>query len=252
MKKITFLSLLFIISFTVFCIIKLPAAVVLDIAKPYFPKDLKVGTVIGTVWQGQAMQVRYDKEQLNNVRWDIAGWSLFTASLNANVKFGDPRERNDISGHGHIEFGLFNHDLKLSKAIVRGTVERALEYVQLPLPATAKGRVILTLNTFTVGNPYCSTLNGDISSPDIDVKGLNGWFNIGALSGDLSCKSGAVAIKVDPDNKLGLEADATLSANYNFKVAGYVKPDASLPKDVHDAVKFLGIPDGSGRYPLNF
>ena len=68
----------------------------------------------------------------------------------------------------------------------------------------------------------------------------------------LSCKSGDIAILVDPDNTLGLEADATLKANFDFKVAGYVKPDASLPKDVHDAVKFLGRPDTQGRYPLNF
>jgi general secretion pathway protein N len=37
------------------------------------------------------MQVRYQDEQLNNVRWDIAGWQLFTGNLNANLKFGNPR-----------------------------------------------------------------------------------------------------------------------------------------------------------------
>ena len=96
------------------------------------------------------------------------------------------------------------------------------------------------------------SLQGEIASPNIDVQGLNGWFNIGPLGGNLSCKSGDIAILIDPDNTLGLEADATLKANFDFKVSGYVKPDATLPKDVHDAVKFLGRPDNQGRYPLNF
>ncbi|MCK8097738.1 type II secretion system protein N [Pseudoalteromonas sp. 1CM17D] len=252
MKKIIILSVVFFISFIVFCIMKLPAAIALDLAKPYLPKQLEVGQTVGSVWQGQMMQVRYQDEQLNNVRWDIAGWQLFTGNLNANLKFGNPRERSDISGYADVNYGLFNNVVKVTDGIIRSTVERAMQRIALPIPATAKGRVILELNEYTSGVPYCESLKGEIASPNIDVKGFNGWFNIGPLSGILSCKSGDIAILVDPDNTLGLEADATLKANFDFKVAGYVKPDASLPKDVHDAVKFLGRPDTQGRYPLNF
>ncbi|ALS31637.1 general secretion pathway protein N [Pseudoalteromonas translucida KMM 520] len=252
MKKIITLSIVFLLSFIVFCIIKLPAAVAIDLAKPYFPKQLEVGQSVGTIWQGQMMQVRYQGEQLNNVRWDVAGWALFTGKLNANVKFGDPRERSDISGYADVSFGLFNKQVKVTNGLVRSTVERAMQRIQLPLPVTAKGRVILELAEYTSGAPYCESLQGEIASPNIDVQGLNGWFNIGPLGGNLSCKSGDIAILIDPDNTLGLEADAILKANFDFKVSGYVKPDATLPKDVHDAVKFLGRPDNQGRYPLNF
>jgi general secretion pathway protein N len=252
MKKIIILSIVFLLSFIVFCIVKLPTVVALDLAKPYLPKELAIGQSAGTVWQGQMIQVRYQGEQLNNLRWDIAGWSLLSGKLTAKVRFGDPRERADISGYADISVGLFNHQVNIRNAVVRSTVERALQRLQLPLPVTAKGRVILELAEYSSGNPYCDMLKGEIASPDIDVQGLNGWFNIGPLAGNLSCKSGDVAIVVDPDNRLGLEADATLKANLDFKVLGYVKPDATLPKDVHDAVKFLGRPDSQGRYPLNF
>ena len=57
MKKIITLSIVFLLSFIVFCIIKLPAAVAIDLAKPYFPKQLEVGQSVGTIWQGQMMQV---------------------------------------------------------------------------------------------------------------------------------------------------------------------------------------------------
>ena len=150
MKKIITLSAVFLISFIVFCIIKLPASIALDIAKPYFPKQLEVGQTVGTVWQGQMMQVRFDGEQLNNVRWDIAGWKLFTGKLNANIKFGNPRERSDISGYADVSYGFFNKKVIVTDALVRSTVERAMQRVQLPLPVTAKGRVILELDEYSL------------------------------------------------------------------------------------------------------
>lgn len=252
MKKIITLTIVFLISFIVFSVIKLPAAVALNLAKPYLPKQLETGQVFGTLWQGQLMQLRFQGEQLNNIRWDISGWSLLSGKVNANLRIGDPRERNEISGYADINYSYTSEQLKITNALLRSTVERAMQRVDLPLPVTAKGRVILELDEYTSGKPYCQALQGEIASPNIDVQGLAGWFNIGELSGQLSCKSGDVAILIEPNNRLGLEADATLKANFDFKVAGYVKPELTLPKEVHDAVKFLGRPDNRGRYPLNF
>jgi len=67
MKKTITLSIVFLLSFIIFCIVKLPAVIALDLAKPYLPKQLEVGQTIGSVWQGQMMQLRYEGEQLNNV-----------------------------------------------------------------------------------------------------------------------------------------------------------------------------------------
>jgi len=66
-------------SFIVFSVIKLPAAVAVNLAKPYLPPQLEIGQTVGTLWQGQVMQLRFEGEQLNNVRWDISGWALFKA-----------------------------------------------------------------------------------------------------------------------------------------------------------------------------
>ncbi|MCQ8880137.1 type II secretion system protein N [Pseudoalteromonas shioyasakiensis] len=252
MKKTAFLIIVFIISFIVFAVIKTPAAVAINLASDYLPKDLKIGKASGSVWQGRIMQLHYQGEQINNLSWDISGWALFTGQLTGNLKFGNVRDTADISGRGDFNYGLFDQSISLSDATLRLSVERAMERLQLPLPVKAKGRVIVDLDEYQSGAPYCDVLNGEIASPNIDVQGLSGWFSIGPLSGRLSCKSGDVAVLVDPDNRLGLEADAVLKANLDFKVAGFIKPDATLPKEVHDAAKFLGRADRDGRYPLNF
>lgn len=252
MKKIIALPIVFLISFIMFFIIKLPAAIALDLAKPHLPKEIKIGQAIGTIWQGKIMQVAYKDEQLKNVRWDIAGWQLFTGKLTATVKVGNPRDRSTISGNADINYGLFNHVIKVTNARLRSSVERIMKQVQLPLPVTGKGYVVLDIDDYTSGIPYCESLKGDVSSANIDVQGLNGWFNVGSLDANISCKSGDIALQVDANNKLGLDADIRLKSNFGFSVSGYVKPDASLPKDVHDAVKFLGRADNQGRYRLNF
>lgn len=252
MKKIILLITVFVMCFLVFTLIKTPASVALDLAAPHLPKQLQLGKASGSLWDGRVMQVRFDGEQLNNVRWQLSGWSLFTGKLVGTVRLGDPRDKADISGRADFSYGLFNQSVTVKNTTLRLTVERAMERLKLPLPINAQGRVIVDLDEYSSGQPYCDSLAGEIASPNIDVQGMNGWFSIGPLSGRLSCKSGDIAVLVDPDNRLGLEADATLKANLDFKVAGYIKPEASLPKEVHDAAKFLGRADNEGRYPLNF
>lgn len=252
MKKIISLSVIFIVFFIVFAVIKTPAAVAINLAGPYLPKDLQLGKASGSIWQGHLSQLRFQGEEIQNISWDISGWSLFAGQFKGGVKFGNARQLSEISGHGDFSYGLFNQAIALNNVALRMTVERAMARLQLPLPVNAKGRVIVDLDEYNSGQPYCEVLKGEIASPNIDVQGLSGWFSIGPLAGNLSCKSGDIAVLVDPDNRLGLEADATLKANYDFKVAGYIKPEASLPKDVHDAAKFLGRADNQGRYPLNF
>ncbi|WP_404342209.1 type II secretion system protein N [Pseudoalteromonas mariniglutinosa] len=252
MKKIIILATVFVFCFVFFTLIKAPAAVVVQLATPYLPKDLQLGKVSGSMWQGRILQVRYQGEQLNNVRWELSAWSLLTGRLTGAVKFGNVRDTAGISGNSQFVYGLFDQGLLLNNANLRLTVERAMARLQLPLPVSAKGRVVVEIAQYKSGLPYCQALKGEIASPNIDVKGLNGWFNIGPLSGKLHCKSGDIAVIIDPENRLGLEADAELKANLDFKVAGYIKPDASLPREVHDAAKFLGRPDSEGRYPLNF
>ncbi|MBE0352235.1 MULTISPECIES: type II secretion system protein N [Pseudoalteromonas] len=251
MKRIILLVTVFVMCFLVFTLIKTPAAIALDLAAPHLPKQLQLGKASGSLWDGRIMQVRFDGEQLNNVRWKLSGWSLLTGKLVGTVRFGDPRDKTDISGHADFSYGLFNQAVLVKNTTLRLSVERAMARLKLPLPISAQGRVIVDLDEFSSGQPYCETLMGEIASPNIDVQGLNGWFSVGPLSGRLSCKSGDIAVLVDPENRLGLEADAVLKANLDFKVAGYIKPEASLPKEVHDAAKFLGRPDSEGRYPLN-
>ncbi|MDK1288953.1 type II secretion system protein N [Pseudoalteromonas umbrosa] len=251
MKNAVSVVLAFLFAFIVFTIVSIPAPVALQLVKSHIPKDVRLGAVTGSFWEGQISGVQYQNLRFNDVKWQLNGWALFTGQVQGKLNFGNARRSDELSGRSNFAFSLFDNSVELGKTTLRFSVEQAMRQVNLPLPVDAKGRVILELDEYNSGQPYCESLKGDISSPEIQVKGMSGWFSIGDLSGLLSCKSGDIAVVVEPENLLGLRADATLAENMQFKVAGNIKPDASLPKEVHDAVKFLGRPDSQGRYPVS-
>ncbi|CCQ12763.1 General secretion pathway protein N [Pseudoalteromonas luteoviolacea B = ATCC 29581] len=250
MKHSLTLVLIFILSLGFFIFWQLPAAVAVQLASSALPPSVQFGQLSGSLWHGHVTEVRVQQLSLKNLEWDIAATSLITGNLNFKVKLGNARDKSQISGHGDISINLLSTSVTVEEAVLRFSVEQAMGHVTLPLPVEAKGRVMLSLDHFVTGVPYCSTLVGGIRTPNIDVKGLNSWFSIGELEGQLQCKSGGIAVNVLPDNTLGLQADAVLSDNLQFSVNGKMKPDASLPKEVHDAVKFLGRADNEGYYPI--
>ncbi|KZN29981.1 hypothetical protein N474_03215 [Pseudoalteromonas luteoviolacea CPMOR-2] len=252
MKNAVSITLVFLFSFIVFTVITIPASVALQLVQSQIPSNVRLGAVSGTLWQGQVSGVNYQNLQLHNVKWELNALALLTGQLSGKVNFGNARDASEISGRSNFAVSMLGNSIELNQATLRFSVEQAMKQVNLPLPVDASGRVILEVAQYNSGEPYCEALEGDISSPEIKVKGMSGWFSIGDLSGALSCKSGDVAIVVEPENLLGLRADATLADNMQFRVAGNIKPDASLPKEVHDAVKLMfGRPDSQGRYPVS-
>jgi general secretion pathway protein N len=251
MKKSLSIVLLFLGAFSLFTLYYLPASIAYQLVHKQLPRNIKVGTISGSLWKGQLSGIRINNLQLNSVSWEVTPSALLMANLQGKVKFGNARDTSELSGYSHFSINIFNQALSVENMRLRFNAEHVLSQVNLPLPVSARGRVILDIEQYTQGEPYCQQLKGKLSSQMISIQGLSGWFDIGQLAGSLSCKSGNVAVLVDPQNKLGLRADATLAANFKFKVAGQIKPDPSLSKEVHDAVKFLGRPDANGYYPVN-
>lgn len=251
MKQKIYLVLLFIFSFLAFALYQLPASVAAQAVHGYLPKNVAFGSFSGSIWQGQVSEVRVDKVQVLNVHWQLEPMALMTGSLAGNLKWGNPRASEEMSGKSKFSLSLLSNEVSLNNAVLRFDVEQLMGQLNLPLPVNAAGRVIFNIDEFQSGKPYCQKIKGDVFSSNIRVEGLSGWFSIGELGADLNCKSGDLAAVVQPDNLLGLQADVHLAEHYQFKVAGNVKPDASLPKELHDAVKYLGRPDAQGRYPVN-
>ncbi len=251
MKKLFGLSILFIVAFMVFLVALMPASIALQLASTYLPKQLQIGEVGGTIWQGNASAVRYQQHTFKKVNWDITPLGLLTGSVKGEFKLGAVREFDAPYGKGSFTYGLTDNALALDNTQLRAQAESVIAALNLPMPLKTKGQIQLNLASAATGEPYCDVLTGSIRTNNISVQGLQGWIDIEQINGKLSCKSGAVALSVTEKNPLGLQLEAEMGKG-GAKVSGFVKPDATMPKQVHDAVKFLGRPDQSGRYPLRF
>lgn len=251
MKKNIALTNLFFVCVLIFVIALMPARVALDFAKPMMPKTLKINQVHGSIWQGGAVAVSFEQHQLDNVTWDLSAWSLLTASLAGDIKFGKRREMSAPYGHSDFSVSLISQQLLLSNSSLRVPSDMVMSQLDLPMPMKSKGHINLKLAEGSPGKPYCDALNGTVSTQNLSVQGLQGWVDIDTVKGQLSCKKGALVFKINEKNVLGLQVEAELG-EHGAKVSGFIKPDPSMPKQVHDAVTFLGRPDQSGRYSLRF
>ncbi len=251
-KKLTALVIVFFICFIGFAIALLPASVAIQLGQSHLPKGLNLGPATGSIWQGQVNGVQYQGQYLSRVKWDIYPSALLGMKLKADVIVGNKRNTGEVSANGLVKYGLSDGALQLEHVRARVALETVLSQVKLPVPTEAKGLVFLELDTYELGQPHCGEMAGVISSADINVKGRNGWFSIGELEGELSCVNGSASVKVSKENLLGLQVDAGFNQRGQLTVDGFIKPDASLPKDVHDAVQFIGNQSADGRYRISF
>lgn len=254
-RKTIGLTLVFLLTFIFFVLNLMPANIAVSFAKPYLPKQINLGSVSGSLWQGSINQLRFkdinQEQTFNNLSWSISASSLLTANLVADIKFGNIRQKGEYSGKGTIKFSLLSKELAISNANIKAPVSLLMAQVNLPLPINAKGRVTVKVKEYQLGMPYCKMLNADISIQQLQIQGLSGWFPIDEIAAKGKCKSGNVTFAVSKDNDLGLQLDIVLAAKNKLTVDGFIKPSVNMPKDVHDAVKFLGRPDVQGRYKVS-
>ena len=252
MKKTILLVILFTVSWLFFIVCLMPAHIALSAAKPYLPKQLQIGDVSGTLWQGRVSELAYQGTYIQGANWQLSGGGLLLGQAKLAVTFGDAKQAQLLSGKSDINYGLFNAELTLSNTLLRAPLQTVISQLQLPLPINVKGRLLADIPLYQLGAPYCELLQGDLMTQNVSVQGTSGWFSLDAILGEVSCQEGGVALKIEPDNELGLELNALLSGPNQLTATGFVKPAESVPRDVHNAVKFLGRADAQGRYTLRF
>lgn len=233
-----------------FLLYTLPAAQV--IGRAPLPQNIEVSGVSGTVWNGQAQLVIVDGMPVDNVKWQLSFLPLLWGTASLDLQGGNNRQVDDISFKGEAGISLFSpqnfsaddFSLFLPSALV-------ISQLPLPLPVDAGGRFRINIESLDYAG-QCAELAGTGQWLRANIQGLGEPLELGNFDADLSCIEGDTLIRVKEPNLFGLTADARVPADLNISVKGKFKPDASLPKQVHDAAVFFGQPDADGYYQLEF
>lgn len=246
MNKSWKLIVLLIVSYSVFMLLLTPAAWWLKLVS--LPTGLQLGSVSGTLAQGKVSAVQYKQLYLPELRWQLNAWQLFTAKAQFSVTSGSKQQASLPYVDATLNYGLSG--MSLQNSLFRLQVADVLPLLALPLPMAASGELVLDITDYQQGQPWCESLQGNASWLDAKLQSLSGnWLDFQALFADMHCEQGSIVMNTAADNLLGLDAEIRLD-NARLQLNGSLKPDPSLPEEVHQAMQFVGRPDANGRYTL--
>lgn len=234
--------------YIVFLLLLSPAAWWLKLVE--LPAQIRVGPVSGTLWQGQIQAVSLNGYVVPQVKWQFRPWALFTGKLALALDIGQIRQTSLPYAKAEIAYGFSG--LELSSSQLRLPVEPLIPLLKLRLPfeVAASGNLLLNIQQFSAGKPWCQQLTGKASWLDAKFRAPSGWIDLNALDAKLSCEQGQLHMVTDAANPLALNVTAVIGEQGSYQLNGTMKPDASLPKEVHQAMQFVSRPDEQGRFTL--
>lgn len=242
---------IFIIAYVVFVLVTVPAGVIAGMVD--LPKNVKLGTVGGSLWDGRASAVQVDNDIITDVSWSINPLSLFMGSINADVKFGKARRKDDISGRGGISTDFSFKSVDLNGFILRLPAVDFVQKMQLAIPATLSGQVVFNIKQYQQAKPYCEQLEGKVTWNSAGATVYNKQVSLGQVAANLGCDKGQVTLQIKDKNPLGLQFTGLIDEKGKFSGKGFVKPDGTMATDVHNTVQTMfGPADSQGRFPLTF
>lgn len=237
-----------ITAYLLFSLLLVPASWLVKLLP--IPAELKLGRISGTLWQGEISDGQYDALHFDRPHWNLHGWALFSGKVQLALHSGSLQNPTLPYIKGVVSYGFSGAGLK--DAMLTIPVNQLIPMLPLPMPVDGRGALVLDINTYQQGQPRCRTLNGNASWQDARLQTPTGsWLELQSLFGELRCDDGTVVLTTDSNNPLGLDIKAVINAE-QLLVNGTLKPDASMPQEVHQAMQFLGKPDAGGRYPIRF
>ncbi|MEI6893519.1 MAG: type II secretion system protein N [Colwellia sp.] len=251
MKKWSAFTAIFFTGYLAFLVATMPLALLINNIE--LPKNLNMGSVSGSVWQGEISQISANNYTIEKITTELSFWSLLLFSPTIDVSFG---EAMLAGAEGKFTLTLSAEQLLLKDVELFVSANDIAKQLTLPIPVTAQGNVELTLaelNLNTSEKMACEYGQGQISWLQSGVTALDNHIKSGTIKADIDCDKGDLRANISAKNDLGLSFIARLSiAKQKASGQGYLKPGANFPTELESALPFLGRPDNQGRYPLKF
>jgi len=232
-------------AYVLFAVILAPASLWLKLLP--LPADVKLGAVSGTLWSGHIAGVQRAPLYFPQLNWQLQLAPLWRGKIGVTLQGGELRDTELPYLQLAVELGVGSVDVRQST--VRLPVAGIMSQLQLPMPVDATGALVFNIQQFALGQPYCNALAGNASWQQAKFKAPNGWIDLNAIHSTLSCDAGNISLQTSDDNPLSLRVKAEVLAG-SYRIAGSLKPAPSMPNEVHQAMQFVGQPDGEGRFPL--
>ncbi len=248
MKFKLFTAFSFFVVLLLSAVIHMPVSWVYQQLPPV--RGLEVEGLQGTLWQGRASNIRFERENIGQVNWQLSPLKLLTANLQYSVRFG---RGSDL---GILGRGIVGYDLTgpyANNVVASLPANKLLDYSPMPLPVDIGGSLELAVEDYRWTMPYCQELNGELVWQAGEVGTPLGSIDPGTAIATLGCQSGAVTAEaVQRSDALNSDWSVELKPDQRYSLEGGFTPDSAFPASLRSQLGFVGRPDSSGRYPIKF
>jgi len=203
--------------------------------------------ISGTAWAGHVRTLRYKELELDKVRWQFQPLQLLLGRLEYRVKASGTDSRG-VAQVGRPLFGdLYVREARCAVSATDVNPLLPGKFVQLG------GTLQLDLSEATFrGGPV--NVEGELIWNDAaivePVSMLLGGLQLQLISSDDSING--TLTDLSANGPLDVQGDLSLNLDGVYQIAGTIKPRASLSPEVRRVLPFLGLPDGEGRYNIDF
>ncbi|SHI20584.1 type II secretion system protein N [Ferrimonas marina] len=231
--------------YLLFLLVTLPMAWVWKLAP--VPSGVELNGLQGSVWKGQAAQLKVADRTLEQLSWELYPSRLLMGQAALSFRV----DGTDVQGQGDVRYGLGGLDAEGLR--FSAPIGWLVGDARLPLRTQLAGNVTLNLSRLEQGEPWCEQLNGRLLVDALDVRNQFGHYPLGNMAGSLGCQQGNVQLLLDgAENQIGVEGQALLLANNQVEVDALIRETDNQPQDLRQALQFLGKPNADGAYPITY
>lgn len=209
-----------------------------------------IGSVSGTLWDGQANHINYNNEfQLQAVKWEFDWLALLGLKLKFDIDFHNGVQA--MSGKGAVLYGFSGWSAE--NVVVDMSAAELMSYANITVPAEITGDLSLVIKYASQGDPYCHEVDGFAVWNNANVNSELGEVDLKSAHIDLSCDAGQLVGDIEQKSEeLTTTGKFLLKENGLYQLQGLLKPGEQLNSNIKEVFSWVGAKNKNGETVLNF
>jgi general secretion pathway protein N len=240
MKRALRISILAILAFAIFLLVRLPASWV----KGFLPPAVTCADVSGTAWNGSCSGFAYNGAALGNLNWELHPLALFRGKVAAFVNF----TRGEQFVRGELEAGRGNDFIARDLQ-----AQMPLDPPLLPqLDSGYAGNISVNLPYLKVEKNLVAAIEGQVQATSLyskqDRLALGGYS---ATFPKAAADSEPVGQVSSLEGPVDFEGTLKLTREPGWLIDGKIRTKPETPQGLVQQLAYLGAPDAQGFRPLS-
>jgi general secretion pathway protein N len=247
MPSIARYTIFALVAYLVFLIATIPADRVYSLAQAKLPFALTADNIDGSVWAGDASQVRVAGELIQRLEWRWFPWTLFLGRVEYGLFLSDGSNRM----RGRIGYGL-SGNVSFNNLSMDAPIDKFQRFMDLGR-FSIDGRLVAKVSTAQIVNGRLRNAEGNLEWRNGAVKAPQ-TVSLGSFTMAVSTVDDNVQAKVSSAENSALVVDGivVLEPDGSYRFTGAFTPRDPNDRVLVQALSLMGQQGADGKFNVNF